>query len=142
MIKKVFKMRGLWYRVACEHAFHVQSHDYYSALLPSELIWEAYLQAKYRTLRMRVYYKCCSSLIINTLAIFQTTKINQAACDLAKGVAQEGGALFAGSICQTAFLYSSGAGKEVVMKKFREQIQIFLQNGVDLLIAEVSYLLT
>ena len=56
-------------------------------------------------------------------------------------MAQEGGALFAGSICQTASLYTNGAGKEVVMKKFREQIQIFLQNGVDLLIAEVCYLL-
>ncbi|KAM7446620.1 hypothetical protein ABFA07_005101 [Porites harrisoni] len=65
-----------------------------------------------------------------------TTKINQAACDLAKGVAQEGGALFAGSICQTASLYSSGAGQKVVKEKFREQIEIFLQNDVDLLIAE------
>ena len=70
--------------------------------------------------------------------LFQTTKINQAACDLAKGVAQEGGALFAGSICQTASLYSRGAGKKVVMKAFREQIEIFLQNNVDLLIAEVT----
>ena len=69
--------------------------------------------------------------------LFQTTKINQAACDLAKGVAQEGGALFAGSICQTASLYSSGAGQKVVKEKFREQIEIFLQNDVDLLIAEV-----
>ena len=70
--------------------------------------------------------------------MFQTTKINQAACDLAKGVAQEGGALFAGSICQTASLYSSGAGKKVVQEKFKEQIEIFLQNNVDLLIAEVN----
>ena len=70
--------------------------------------------------------------------LFQTTKINQAACDLAKGVAQEGGALFAGSICQTASLYSSGAGQKVVKEKFREQIEIFLQNDVDLLIAEVN----
>ena len=74
--------------------------------------------------------------------MFQTTKINQAACDLAKGVAQEGGALFAGSICQTASLYSSGAGKKVVQEKFKEQIEIFLQNNVDLLIAEVNILQT
>ena len=45
---------------------------------------------------------------------------------------------FAGCINQTAFLYSQGAGKDVVMKKFREQIEIFLQNNVDLIIAEVS----
>ena len=52
-------------------------------------------------------------------------------------MAQGGGALFAGSICQTAYLYSSGAGKEVVKKKFREQIEIFLEKDVDILIAEV-----
>jgi len=69
-------------------------------------------------------------------AKYGTTKINQAACDLAKGVAQEGGALFAGCVCQTASLYSRGAGKNAVMKKFREQIEIFLQNDVDLIIAE------
>ena len=72
--------------------------------------------------------------------IFQTTKINQAACDLAKEVAKEGGVYFAGSINQTAFLYSQGAGKDMVLKKFREQTEIFLQNNVDLLIAEVSCL--
>jgi len=54
-------------------------------------------------------------------------------------VAKEGGVYFAGCINQTAYLYSQGAGKDVVMKKFREQIEIFLQNNVDLIIAEVSY---
>lgn len=69
---------------------------------------------------------------------FQSNKINQAACDLAEGVAREGGAYFAGSICQTGFLYLQGAGKDVVMKKFREEIEIFIQNDVDILIGEVS----
>ena len=73
--------------------------------------------------------------------IFQTTRINQAACDLAEEVAREGGVYFAGCINQTASLYSQGAGKDVVMKNFREQIEIFLQNNVDLIIAEVSCLL-
>lgn len=63
-------------------------------------------------------------------------KINQAACELAKSVAQEAGVFFAGSICQTASLYSQGAGKETVTKKFREQIGIFIRNDVDLIIAE------
>ena len=71
------------------------------------------------------------------MVFFQTNKINQAACDLAKSVAEEGGAYFAGSICQTSSLYSSGAGKSVVMKKFREQIEIFIKNNVDLIVAEV-----
>ncbi|KAJ7373207.1 hypothetical protein OS493_014355 [Desmophyllum pertusum] len=69
-------------------------------------------------------------------AKYGTTKINQAACDLAKGVAQEGGVYFAGCICQTGFLYLQGAGKDVIMKKFREQIEIFIQNNVDIIIAE------
>ena len=64
--------------------------------------------------------------------------MNQAACDLAKGVALEGGAIFAGSICQTAGAYASGAGKEAVQKQFQDQIAIFLKNDVELLIAEVS----
>ena len=85
---------------------------------------------------------CCVLLEIIARTLFQTVKINQAACDLAKGVAQEGGVYFAGSICQTAFLYPKGAGKDVVMKKFREQIAIFLQNDVDLIIAEVSSVLS
>ena len=44
----------------------------------------------------------------------------------------------AGSICQTATLYIEGAGKERIQKRFEEQIQIFLKNDMDLLIAEVN----
>lgn len=66
------------------------------------------------------------------------TQLNQAACNIAKGVAKEGGAFVAGCIYQTSSLYSSGAGKEAVLKKFREQIESFLENDVDLLIAEVQ----
>ena len=68
----------------------------------------------------------------------QNDEINQSACDLAKGVAQEGGVFCAGSICQTARLYAEGAGKERIQKRFEEQIAIFLKNDMDLLIAEVS----
>ena len=53
-------------------------------------------------------------------------------------MAREGGAFFAGSICQTASLYSSGAGKKAVMEKFRHQMEIFVEKDVDLVIAEVS----
>ena len=54
-------------------------------------------------------------------------------------MAQEGGVNFAGCICQTAFLYQKGAGKDVVMKKFRDEIEIFVQNDADILIGEVSF---
>ena len=68
----------------------------------------------------------------------QNEEINQAACDLAKGVAQEGGVFCAGSICQTANLYARGAGKERIQKRIKEQIEIFLKNDLDLIIAEVG----
>ncbi|KAJ7340115.1 hypothetical protein OS493_002841 [Desmophyllum pertusum] len=66
----------------------------------------------------------------------KNSEINQSASDLAKGVAQEGGVFSAGSICQTAKLYADGAGKELIQKRVKEQIEIFLKNDLDLLIAE------
>lgn len=82
-------------------------------------------------LRAQNRFIFCSSLQ-------QNEEINQSACDLAKGVAQEGGVYSAGSICQTAKLYTQGAGKEHIQKRFEQQIEIFLKNDLDLLIAEVS----
>ncbi|CAH3128816.1 unnamed protein product [Porites lobata] len=63
-------------------------------------------------------------------------EINQSACDLAKSVAGEGGVFSAGSICQTATLYMHGAGRNRIQERIEEQIQIFLKNDMDLLIAE------
>ena len=74
----------------------------------------------------RILASLLSTILLSILSYarisFQITKINEAACDLAKEVAKEGGVYFAGCINQTAFLYSQGAGKDVLMKKFREQI--------------------
>ena len=67
----------------------------------------------------------------------QDEEINQAACDLAREVAREGEVLFSGSVNQTGSMYVNGAGKAAVQNKFREQIEIFIRNDVDLLIAEV-----
>ncbi|XP_074651432.1 betaine--homocysteine S-methyltransferase 1-like [Tubulanus polymorphus] len=61
--------------------------------------------------------------------------INKAACDLAKSVAAEGDALVAGGLSQTP-TYLSGLGKEATQKEFRHQVEVFVQNGVDFLIAE------
>lgn len=68
---------------------------------------------------------------------FQCTEINQAACELAREVANEGDALVAGNISQTPS-YMSGLGKEVVQKEFQQQIDIFVKNDVDFLIGEVT----
>ncbi|KAJ7385442.1 hypothetical protein OS493_016526 [Desmophyllum pertusum] len=62
--------------------------------------------------------------------------INQAACDLAREVANEGDALVAGNICQTPS-YMSGLGKEVVQKEFQKQIDVFVKNDVDFLLGEL-----
>jgi len=61
--------------------------------------------------------------------------INQAACDLAWGVAREGDALVLGGVCQTP-TYLSGVGKEAVIAEFQKQLQVFVDNKVDFLLAE------
>jgi len=61
--------------------------------------------------------------------------INQAACDLAREVANEGDALVLGGICQTP-TYLTGKGKEAVQAEFRKQIQVFVTNKVDFLLCE------
>jgi len=61
--------------------------------------------------------------------------INQAACDLAREVANEGDALVLGGVCQTP-TYLSGKGKEAVQEEFRKQIQVFIKNDTDFLLCE------
>jgi len=61
--------------------------------------------------------------------------INTAACNLAKEVAAEGGALTLGGICQTPS-YLSGKGKVAVQQEFRKQIDVFVKNGMDFLLCE------
>ncbi|XP_031566006.1 betaine--homocysteine S-methyltransferase 1-like [Actinia tenebrosa] len=64
--------------------------------------------------------------------------VNDAACKLANEVAKEGQhALSSGSLCETGQLFRSGkVPKEVIQEKFRKQVNVFLKNDVDLLIAE------
>ena len=63
--------------------------------------------------------------------------MNQAACDLAREVANEGGALVAGNISNTPS-YLAGKGKEAVQAEFKKQLDVFVKNDVDFLIGEVS----
>ena len=63
--------------------------------------------------------------------------MNQAACDLAREVANEGGALVAGNISNTPS-YLAGKGKEAVQAEFKKQLEVFVKNDVDFLIGEVS----
>ena len=76
-------------------------------------------------------------MIIISISIMQCQAINQAACDIAFEVANEGDALVCGGVCQTP-TYLSGKGKEACQKEFEKQLEIFLKNDVDFLLAEVS----
>jgi len=62
-------------------------------------------------------------------------QINDASCKIAHEVADEGGALVLGGVCQTP-TYLSGQGKEAVKAEFRKQVKVFVENKVDFLLAE------
>ncbi|KAA8592707.1 hypothetical protein FQN60_018162 [Etheostoma spectabile] len=66
---------------------------------------------------------------------FTGAQINEAACDLAREVANEGDALVAGGVCQTPSYLSCKSDTEVkgILKK---QLDVFIKKNVDFLIAE------
>lgn len=66
---------------------------------------------------------------------FTGSAINKRASELAKKVADEGGALTLGGICQCP-TYLSGASKESVQEEFRKQIKVFVEAGLDFLLCE------
>uniref|UniRef100_A0A3P9M926 Betaine-homocysteine methyltransferase n=1 Tax=Oryzias latipes TaxID=8090 RepID=A0A3P9M926_ORYLA len=66
---------------------------------------------------------------------FTGQQINEAACDLAREVANEGDALVAGGVSQTPS-YMSCESEEAVKAIFKNQIDVFIRKDVDFLIAE------
>lgn len=68
---------------------------------------------------------------------WQGQQINEAACDLAREVANEGDALVAGGVSQTPS-YLSCKSEVEVKNIFRKQLDVFIKKDVDFLIAEVS----
>lgn len=66
----------------------------------------------------------------------QGAQINEAACDLAREVANEGDALVAGGVSQTPS-YLSCKSEEEVKTIFKKQLDVFVKKDVDFLIAEV-----
>lgn len=69
--------------------------------------------------------------------VLQGAQINEAACDLAREVANEGDALVAGGVCQTPSYLSCKSEKEV-KDIFKRQLDVFVKKNVDFLIAEVQ----
>ena len=70
----------------------------------------------------------------------QGAQVNEAACDLARQVANEGDALVAGGVCQTPS-YLSCKSEAEVKAVFKKQLDVFMKKNVDFLIAEVSLVL-
>ncbi|KAM8743761.1 betaine--homocysteine S-methyltransferase 1 [Acanthopagrus schlegelii] len=66
---------------------------------------------------------------------FTGQQINEAACDLAREVANEGDALVAGGVSQTPS-YLSCKSEDEVKAIFMRQIEVFVKKDVDFLIAE------
>uniref|UniRef100_A0A0P4WEI3 Hcy-binding domain-containing protein n=1 Tax=Scylla olivacea TaxID=85551 RepID=A0A0P4WEI3_SCYOL len=66
---------------------------------------------------------------------WQCRGINDAACRLAREVAEEGDGLVAGGLSQTP-TYLSGMSKADTQKEFQKQVDVFVENKVDFLIAE------
>ena len=61
--------------------------------------------------------------------------INKKAAELAIKVANEGGALTLGGICQCP-TYLNGAGKEAVQAEFRKQVRVFVEYELDFVLCE------
>lgn len=68
--------------------------------------------------------------------VVQVQEINDAACRIAREVADEGGALVAGSIVKCPS-YAEGKGKAAVQAQVRQQLQPLIKNKVDFVILEV-----
>lgn len=67
--------------------------------------------------------------------MYTGARINQAACDIAREVADEGGCLVAGGVSQTPS-YLSGKPKEECQEEYRKQMKVFVSNHVDFIICE------
>nr|XP_058963591.1 betaine--homocysteine S-methyltransferase 1-like [Pocillopora verrucosa] len=61
--------------------------------------------------------------------------INQAACRIAREVANEGDALMAGGVSYTQS-YREGRGKHAVQEEYLKQVEVLIKNDVDFLIGE------
>jgi len=66
---------------------------------------------------------------------FGVQDLNRAACTIAQEVADEFDALVCGGVCQTP-TYLSGLGKVKTQDEFRKQMEVFIEQDVDFLLAE------
>lgn len=83
-----------------------------------------------------VFVLCCNDPTLRPHS--QGQQVNEAACDLAREVANEGDALVAGGVSQTPS-YLSCKSETEVKAIFKKQMDVFLKKNVDFLIAEVRW---
>ncbi|XP_050714848.1 betaine--homocysteine S-methyltransferase 1-like [Eriocheir sinensis] len=69
---------------------------------------------------------------------FTCRQINEAACRIAHEVADEGDALVAGGITRCP-VYVQGKGKAAVQAQIKKQLEVFVKNKVDFIIAEFIF---
>lgn len=78
-----------------------------------------------------------SSFVISLSSVTQGAQINDAACNMAKEVANEGDALVAGGVSQTPSYLETRSEVEV-KAIFKKQMDDFLKKDIDFFIAEVK----
>ena len=92
-----------------------------------------------------VWYKCAVASkafgLFENVIFKQTAEINDAACKLAREVANEGDAIVCGGL-SPVMAYSQGKGEEAVRLEFRHQVDIFMEHEVDFVLAEVKFTLS
>lgn len=64
--------------------------------------------------------------------------INDAACKLAREVANEGQALVIGGVSPTP-TFMNDLGREACIANFKKQVDVFVKNDVDFLLGEVCF---
>ena len=90
-------------------------------------------------LQRETTYRLTSYVLIKTyliLHVIQAEDINNAGCQIAREVANEGDALVAGGVSYT-MAYKTGRGKHAVQEQYMKQAQVLVDNVVDFLIGEV-----
>lgn len=73
---------------------------------------------------------------ISQIFLFQGAQINEAACDIAREVANTGNALVAGCVSKTP-CYQKSRSETEVKAIFKKQMDDFLKKDIDFLIVEV-----
>ena len=71
------------------------------------------------------------------MSTLQSEDLNHVACEIAREIAEENDCLVVGGVSPTP-TYVHSKDKAAVQKEFQKQVDIFVRNKVDFVLAEVS----